>query len=408
MLLTNGSLNVYNNPSEEAEIIDNLAACTQVQILESTDGFYKIYYNQEKTGYVSKEFITERKETIAKGYQSLLTEEGFKSEDAKNPDDRANALAVLSGLAEKEQYATIKKYVPKVTYGCVAHNRIWCCGETGEEVYASALGKPCEFNEFNGVATDSWSVSVGTTGKFTGIAPWQTRVLVFKEECIQVIYGTTPKDFGIERTYNVGCIDRNSISNAGGMLIWLSYDGFYAYGGGKPERISDKLNTKYLGAVAFSDGIRYYARCQKEDGECELLVFDTEKGIWSKLSDLPVVSGDFYKGKLYTCTQDSMYIVKEGEYGDFYLESPELSFETFDDKSLIYINIRCKINHGFINLYTSVNGGQWVSHKGISKTGKHRLPIRYSSGDMLRFRIEGSGDVTITDLELEILVEERS
>lgn len=62
VLLTNGSLNVYNNPSEEAEIIDNLAACTQVQILESTDGFYKIYYNQEKTGYVSKEFITERKE----------------------------------------------------------------------------------------------------------------------------------------------------------------------------------------------------------------------------------------------------------------------------------------------------------------------------------------------------------
>ncbi len=53
-------------------------------------------------------FITQRKETIAKGYKSLWTEDGFKSEDAKNPDDRANALAVLSGLAEKEQYDTIK------------------------------------------------------------------------------------------------------------------------------------------------------------------------------------------------------------------------------------------------------------------------------------------------------------
>ncbi len=53
-------------------------------------------------------FITERKETIAKGYKSLWTEDGFKSEDAKNPDDRANALAVLSGLADKEQYNTIK------------------------------------------------------------------------------------------------------------------------------------------------------------------------------------------------------------------------------------------------------------------------------------------------------------
>ncbi len=53
-------------------------------------------------------FITERKTAIAKGYKALWTEEGFVSEDAKEPDDRANALAVLSGLANMAQYATIK------------------------------------------------------------------------------------------------------------------------------------------------------------------------------------------------------------------------------------------------------------------------------------------------------------
>ncbi len=53
-------------------------------------------------------FITERKEAIEKGYQALWTEEGFKSEDVKKCDDRANALAVLAGLANKEQYATVK------------------------------------------------------------------------------------------------------------------------------------------------------------------------------------------------------------------------------------------------------------------------------------------------------------
>jgi hypothetical protein len=52
-------------------------------------------------------FITERKATIEKGYKALWTKEGFKSGDTKKPDDRANALAVLSGLADKEQYATI-------------------------------------------------------------------------------------------------------------------------------------------------------------------------------------------------------------------------------------------------------------------------------------------------------------
>ena len=52
-------------------------------------------------------FIAERKDAISEGYKALWTEEGFKSEDVRKPDDRANALAVLSGLAQKEQYETI-------------------------------------------------------------------------------------------------------------------------------------------------------------------------------------------------------------------------------------------------------------------------------------------------------------
>ena len=53
-------------------------------------------------------FICERKAAIEKGYKALWTEDGFKSEDVKKCDDRANALAVLSGLATEEQYETIK------------------------------------------------------------------------------------------------------------------------------------------------------------------------------------------------------------------------------------------------------------------------------------------------------------
>lgn len=54
-------------------------------------------------------FITARKDSLSKGYKSLWTEEGFKSKDVKHPDDRANALAVLSGLADKSQYDTVAK-----------------------------------------------------------------------------------------------------------------------------------------------------------------------------------------------------------------------------------------------------------------------------------------------------------
>ena len=50
VLLTYGTLDVYTAPSEESVVCDSLTACTQVQILESTEGFYKIFYNQGKTG----------------------------------------------------------------------------------------------------------------------------------------------------------------------------------------------------------------------------------------------------------------------------------------------------------------------------------------------------------------------
>lgn len=59
-------------------------------------------------------FITERKAAIKEGYKALWTEGGFKSEDVKNPDDRANALAALAGLAEKEQYPVIQSVLLNV------------------------------------------------------------------------------------------------------------------------------------------------------------------------------------------------------------------------------------------------------------------------------------------------------
>ncbi len=80
--------------------------------IENAWVYYALSATEEMAQILGKDediaFITERKEPIEKGYKTLWTDEGFKSDDAKEPDDRANALAILSGLADKEQYATIK------------------------------------------------------------------------------------------------------------------------------------------------------------------------------------------------------------------------------------------------------------------------------------------------------------
>ncbi|MBR5498363.1 MAG: glycoside hydrolase [Clostridia bacterium] len=81
--------------------------------IENAWYFYALSATEKMADILAKEgdlsFVRERKDAVFKGYQSLWTENGFKSNDVKKPDDRANALAVLAGLADKEQYNVIKK-----------------------------------------------------------------------------------------------------------------------------------------------------------------------------------------------------------------------------------------------------------------------------------------------------------
>ena len=80
--------------------------------IENAWYYYALSATQEMAEILGKNedisFITELKATISKGYETLWTEDGFNSKKSGKPDDRANALAVLAGLAEKEQYGIIK------------------------------------------------------------------------------------------------------------------------------------------------------------------------------------------------------------------------------------------------------------------------------------------------------------
>ena len=79
--------------------------------IENAWFYYALSATEKMAVLLGKEedisFIAERKESVSKGYNTLWTEEGYKSNDVRKPDDRANALAVLSGLAKKEQYDAI-------------------------------------------------------------------------------------------------------------------------------------------------------------------------------------------------------------------------------------------------------------------------------------------------------------
>ena len=79
--------------------------------IENAWVYYALSAVEEMADVLGKDediaFIAERKAAVEEGYKALWTEEGYKSKDVRKPDDRANALAVLSGLAKEEQYSVI-------------------------------------------------------------------------------------------------------------------------------------------------------------------------------------------------------------------------------------------------------------------------------------------------------------
>lgn len=61
VLISSDSLNVRETPSDEANVIDQIEVCTEVEVLENSEGWYKIAYSGGKTGYVSSDSITQDK-----------------------------------------------------------------------------------------------------------------------------------------------------------------------------------------------------------------------------------------------------------------------------------------------------------------------------------------------------------
>ncbi len=96
VLLTFGTLNVYESPSDEGAVIDTLPHSTEVKILESTDGWYKISYGDGKFGFVSKSNITESK---AEAEYAAMHYDNYKKAVVKTDGSKANIRRSASSNA---------------------------------------------------------------------------------------------------------------------------------------------------------------------------------------------------------------------------------------------------------------------------------------------------------------------
>lgn len=299
----------------------------------------------------------------------------------------------------------LKLAIPDMDNICVHNNRLWGTAASGEYIYASKLGDCTNFYSFQGLSDDSWYSPVGTSGKFTGICSYRTAVVAFKRGCIHHIYGDSPVNFSIPKQTFGGCIDGKSICEIGGVLYYLSSDGFCAYSGGEPYNISACLNTKYKSCVSGCNGKNYYASAKREDGKTDVLVYTPETNIWVREDDTPFCSFCSYNGSIYGIANDIMWQLDGGsEPFRWCVVSKRLTYDTIEHKGLSCIWLRMELDDNTeVNISVSMDGKEFKNcgtiHGG-NGFSVYRVPIRFGKCDSFRIMLDGEGVAVIHDIEI--------
>lgn len=208
----------------------------------------------------------------------------------------------------------IKKDMPDMDYLTVANNRLWGCSNNKSEIYASKLGDPSNWHTYAGIASDSYAMTIGSNGDFTGACTYRGRPYFFKEDLIINIYGDKPSNYQLNEIFENG-LEANSpksLAEINGLLYYKSRQGICRFNGNNTVIISEQLGqTKYYNAVAGASDSKYFVSMKKiNENNKYIYVYDTKTDTWHIEDDIAI--DYFYKIK------DSLYAVKKGTTSKMY------------------------------------------------------------------------------------------
>jgi len=309
---------------------------------------------------------------------------------------------------------TVARTAPDMDYITEAGNRLWGCkygfvnGQTVNEIYACALGDFKNWNQFQGISTDSYAASVGTDGKWTGAITHLGYPMLFKENVFHKIYVSSSGAHQIQDTACRGVQDgcSHSLAIVGERLFYKSRAGIMMYDGSLPECVSSALGTEtYSNAAAGALNDKYYVSMQDSAENWHLFVLDTAKGIWHREDDTHALYFTRQGNELYYISSDNKLIAATGTTGtaegsvSWYAETGLIGYTTVEQKYVSRFNFRMQLPVGseaalFIE-YDS--DGLWHPCGQMigQGTGSFMIPVRPRRCDHFRVRIEGTGDVRV-------------
>jgi hypothetical protein len=337
--------------------------------------------------------------------------------------DKGDDYIVVVGLLDKSftqntGSVSVKRTMPDLDFITEAENRLWGCkyglvnGETVNEIYCCALGDFKNWNQFLGLATDSYVASVGTDGPWTGAVTHLGYPIFFKENCLHKVYVSSQ---GAHQIVDTACRgvqkgSHNSLAVVNERLYYKAVTDVMVYDGSLPEAISAQMGTeRYFDAVAGSLGDKYYISMKDAANKWHLFVCDTLKGFWHREDNTRAVQFARCNGELYYIDGDNKALMSVGGS----MGEPErdvewmamtgiMGYTTVEQKYVIRFNLRMKLPVGSaMDIYIQYDSdGVWEHAGHINGTGTKTfmLPVRPRRCDHFQIKMEGKGDVRIYSL----------
>lgn len=313
---------------------------------------------------------------------------------------------------------TVLREMPDLDFITESGNRLWGCrygehnGGFVNEIYASALGSFKSWSSFQGTSQDSYRLSLGVSGEFTGACSFADKPTFFKEDCMIRVFGSTPATFRAQVTECRGVQrgSHRSIAVVGDELYYKSRHGVCVYDGSLPRDVSRELgDVRYESAVAGSHGGKYYISMRDGRGAYSLFVYDTVLRLWHREDST---------GALGFCEHESELYYIDGEYGqiktvfgsgdgddsliDWMAETGVFGFDSPDKKTVASVSVRLELDvgaraHFFIQYDSS---GTWEHVMSVSggRLRSRSVSLRPRRCDHFRIRAEGKGGMRIYSL----------
>ena len=343
-------------------------------------------------------------------------------------EEKASDYIIVRGVVSRPDIICDGRYwmnrtMPKMDFVIESGNRLWGCrygmasnsAYTVNEIYASKLGDPTNWNCYQGISTDSYTVSLGSDAPFTGAINHIGTPVFFKENVVIEIQGAYPAQYRVQsidcQGVQSGCAD--SLVSIENVLYYKAVGGVCRFDGSVPDEIGYALGKEaYTEAHSGTIGDKCYMNMKAEDGTWKLFVLDTEKGLWHVEDNLQVESFCYAENALFLltnnedCHSQSFYkVTRSGTNGtkeqnfDWFVETGEIGIQLPEAKYVSKLNVRMLLEEGgTVSFYAMYDfEDEWVHICTIPsmKLQSVEIPIRPRRCDHMKLRIEGEGGAKI-------------